>query len=234
MTVISTYQPYFSPFGGFFEKAFHSDILVLMDTVQFPLGSTWLTRNRFKNDQGVLWIIIPVWKRGLGLQRICDVRICNEGRWAEKCLKALKTAYKNAPYFEDHVNFLQGIFFEPSERLIDLNVKIIRYLMEHMAVSSRLVLLSGLGIETKEPRLSVEVAKRIGANDFLAQTGAKKYLDSRLFQKEGIGLKFYSPRPVIYPQLWGEFLPNLSAFDMLFNCGPKAGNILRGRRVQGV
>lgn len=68
--ILSTSQPYFSPFPGFFLKAFLSDIFVILDEVQFPMGTTWLTRNRFKNDQGTLWMTVPVWKKGLGLQKI--------------------------------------------------------------------------------------------------------------------------------------------------------------------
>lgn len=197
-----------------------------MDTVQFPRGSTWLTRNRFKNDQGTLWISVPVWKKGLGLQRICDVRICHEKSWSRKCLASLKTAYKRAPYFEDHLSFFEGVFSEPFERLIDINVKSISYLLDHLAVSARLVLLSELGLEAREPELSVAVSKMLGATDFLAQTGAKKYLDRQLFDDAGINLKFFNPRPPVYPQLWGDFIPNLSAFDLLFNCGPRSRTIL--------
>jgi len=97
--IISAYQPYFAPFSGFFAKALRSDLLVIMDRVQFPRGTTWLTRNRFKNDQGTLWMTIPVWKKGLGLQKIDEVRICHEGRWARKHLVSLKSAYANAPFF---------------------------------------------------------------------------------------------------------------------------------------
>jgi len=70
--ILSTSQPYFSPFPGFFLKAFLSDIFVVLDEVQFPRGTTWLTKNRFKNDQGTLWMTVPVWKKGLGLQKISE------------------------------------------------------------------------------------------------------------------------------------------------------------------
>ena len=68
--ILSTAQPYFAPFPEFFYKAYLSDIFVILDRVQFPRGTTWMTRNRFKNDQGVLWLTVPVLKKGLGLQRI--------------------------------------------------------------------------------------------------------------------------------------------------------------------
>jgi hypothetical protein len=88
--ILSTNQPYFSPFPGFFYKAYLSDIFVILDQVQFPLGTTWLSRNRYKNDQGTLWMTVPVWKKGLGLQRIDEVKICHEGRWAKKHQESLK------------------------------------------------------------------------------------------------------------------------------------------------
>jgi hypothetical protein len=82
--ILSTYQPYFAPFPGFFHKMLLSDIFVLLDEVQFPRGTTWITRNRFKHDQGSLWITVPVRKKGLGLQRINEVKICHEAPSARK------------------------------------------------------------------------------------------------------------------------------------------------------
>lgn len=224
--IVSAYQPYFAPFPGFFSKALRSDLLVLMDSVQFPQGTTWLTRNRFKNDQGTLWMTIPVWKKGLGLQRINEVRVCHEGRWAKKHLASLKTAYAKAPFFEDHLVFLESIFTGGAERLVDLNISIIGYLIEHFGISVRTCLLSELDIDEREPRLSLEVCKGLGASHFLAQASAKKYLDKEAFEGAGIGLQFFNPRPPVYPQLWGSFVPNLSAFDLLFNCGPKGHEIM--------
>lgn len=224
--IISAYQPFFAPFPGFFAKALRSDMLVIMDAVQFPLGATWLTRNRFKNSQGTLWMSIPVWKKGLGLQRINEVKICHERPWAKKHLGSLETAYANAPFFEDHLSFLETLFSERFEKLIDLNLNIIQYLKKHLGISARVTLLSDLGIEAKEPQLSVEIAKKLGASHFLAQNSAKKHLDERAFRKAGIELTFFNPRPSVYPQLWGPFIPNLSTFDLIFNCGPKASDIL--------
>ena len=76
--IITTHQPIFLPWPGFFAKALHADVRVLLDTVQFPLGRSWMTRNRLKSDQGELWLRVPVWKIGKGTQRICDVAICDD------------------------------------------------------------------------------------------------------------------------------------------------------------
>ena len=226
--IVSANQPYFCPYPGFFYKACRSDVLVLLDEVQFPRGTTWITRNRFKNDQGFLWLTVPVWKKGLGLQQINHVRLCREGRWPHKHFASLKTAYAHAPYLEDHLAFLEEIFTSPRERLIDLNLAIIRYLMNSLHINTRLVLLSELGIAARGSQLLIEISRAVGAQTFLASSQARKYPDGGLFEANEIELSLFTYDAPIYPQLWGDFLANLSTFDLLLNCGPKALDIILG------
>ncbi|MFZ5448040.1 MAG: WbqC family protein [Thermodesulfobacteriota bacterium] len=224
--IVSANHPYFSPFPGFFYKASLSDCLVILDNVQFPRGTTWISRNRFKNDQGTLWLTIPVWKKGLGLQPINQVRICYEGRWPHKHLQSLKSAYSHAPFLGDHLDFLEEVFSRRWEWLLDLNLAIIRHLMGSLQIETRLVLLSELGISAGGTQLLVEICRALGAPTFLAQSQAQKYLDENLFRESGIELRLYKYQAPIYPQLWGDFLASLSTFDLVFNCGPKARDIL--------
>jgi hypothetical protein len=227
--ILSASQPYFAPFPGFFFKAHISDIFVILDSVQFPRGTTWISRNRFKGPHGKLWMTIPVWKKGLGLQRINDVGIYHEGRWRRKHLESLKTAYAHAPYFPEHLPFLNEMFSESFQRLIDLNLAVITHLMRHLNVQTRVELLSELDIRSSGDERLVDLCGKFQAKRFLAQASARKYLDSRAFEAADIELEFFQPPSPVYPQLWGDFIPNLSAFDLLFNCGPKAHDILAAR-----
>ncbi len=224
--IISANQPYFCPFPGFFYKALLSDVLVILDDVQFPQGTTWISRNRFKNDQGPLWLTIPVWKKGLGLQNINQVRICYEGRWPRKHPESLKSAYGNAPYLGDHLSLVEEIFASKFAKLVDLNLTVIRYLMNFLQIDTRLVLLSELAVKGRGTQLLIEICKVMGASTFLVQSQAQKYLDAELFQEDGIELRSLRYIPSIYPQLWGDFLANLSTFDLVVNCGLKARDIL--------
>lgn len=228
--IIAASQPYFAPFPGFFYKAHLSDVLVLLDEVQFPRGTTWITRNRFKNDQGTLWMTIPVKKKGLGLQNINAVRIYHEGHWARKHTASLKNAYANAPYFADHINFLKTLFSEKFEKLIDLNLRVIRYLIKCLNIDTKVVLLSELGIQARGDQLLIDICRAQGASCYLAQSPAQKYLNPDLFRDAQIKLAYFKPPAIIYPQLWGSFIPNLSAFDLVFNCGPKSYEILVAER----
>ncbi len=224
--IISSNQPYFCPFPGFFYKALLSDVLIILDEVQFPHGTTWISRNRFKNDQGGLWLTIPVWKKGLGEQHINQVRICWEGRWPRKHLESLRSSYRNAPYLRDHFRFINELFAGRGEKLFDLNLAIINYLMNFLEIKTRVVLLSELGVKGRATQLLTEICKAVGASCFLAQSQTKRYLDTDLFQKEGIELRYFRYVAPIYPQLWGDFLANLSTLDLVFNCGPRARDLL--------
>ena len=157
---------------------------------------------------------------------ISELRIYDEGRWARKHLASLMSAYARAPYLSDHLNFVGGLFSGKFDMLIDFNRAVIRYLMDHFQIKTKTLLLSELGIEGKGDQRLIELCKKMEASHFLAQSAAKKYLDTDLFREAGIELEFFNPPSPVYPQLWGDFLPNLSAFDLLFNCGPKAHDIL--------
>ena len=224
--IISTNQPYFLPFPGFFYKAHLSDVFVVLDTVQFPRGSSWVSRNRFKNDQGALWLSVPVWKKGLGLQRIHEVRICHEVHWVAKHLASLKTAYAQAPYFGDYLPFIETTYRTQFEKLIEFNLAFIRYLFRQLEIETEIKLLSELGIQSAGNQMLVEICQRLGASVYLAQHAAEKYLDRRPFRKADVEVQLVKPSARVYPQLWGDFISNLSTFDLLFNCGPKAHEIL--------
>ncbi len=228
--IVSVQQPYFCPYPGFFFKASACDVFVLMDDVQFPQGTTWTSRNRFKNDQGCLWMTVPVLRKGLGLQRINEVEICG-GRWRKKHLESLKTAYRNAPYLADHLGLFEEVFSPQYTRLADMNIAIIRYAMDFLGIETRLVLSSDLGLCERGSRLIVEVCSKLGGKVFLSQRSAWKYLDGDLFEQAGISLKPMIPPEIVYPQLWGDFIGNLSVFDCIFNCGQASREIiLKGKK----
>jgi hypothetical protein len=169
---------------------------------------------------------IPVWKKGLGLQRIDEVRICHGGRQAQKHLLSLKQAYADAPYLSDHLQFAEKIFSTAFDQLIDLNMAIIDHLMLYLGVDTEIRKLSELNIKNGGDHLLIEICRFFKASTYIAPAAAGKHLNADLFEIAGIELRYAKVRSCIYPQLWGDFIPDLSTFDLLFNCGPKAREIL--------
>ncbi len=222
MLSVACHQPNFMPWPGFFYKAIKADTLVLLDNVQFPLGTSWLNRNRLKNKSGAFWLTVPVWKRGRGMQSINGVEICNERDWQRKHYLSLIHAYKNAPYFYEHLDFFKEIFNKKWQRLLDLNLVILKHLLNALGIKKDIILSSSLNINAKGQELLIKICKRLSASYYVSLSTSKKYVGKRLFQRENIDVRFYPFKPMVYPQLWGDFIPNLSSIDLLLNCGNKA------------
>jgi hypothetical protein len=220
--VVGCHMPYFIPYPGYFLHVALCDVFVILDSVQFPQGRSWVSRNLIKLDQGKCWLSIPVMRKGLGLQAIQQVRVMKEGNWARKLIKTFETAYKDAPYFQDHMEIISLTFKDPPQSLLEINLTFLDYILTQLSIKTEILLLSSMGIDAKEPMLSYLIAKELGAQVFLSMTPKKKYLNAGVFEKAQISLRFIQYKPIVYPQLWGRFEPNLSTLDLLFNCGPRS------------
>lgn len=220
-------RPYFAPYPGFFQKARLVDTLVLLDAVQFPQGTTWVSRNRFKDDRGAFWLTLPVRTKGLGRRLISEVRICSDERRARKQIEHLRHAYAHAPYFEEHIRALASALSAGGEILAAVNFALIRYLMHALGVATPVLRLSEVGPVggTGTQRL-IDLCRALKADGFLVQRSALAHVDPARFAAAGIRLHTFGPRAPVYPQLWGGFVPDLSTFDLLFTCGTKARDIL--------
>ena len=225
--IVACHQPNFLPWIGFFYKALLADLVVLLDDVQFARGFTWVNRNRLKCDQGELWLTVPVKKKGRGLQKISDVEVLDEVHWTRRFFQGISQNYAHAPYFAEHRAFLKDLMQIRWRKLVDLNVAAIYYLSGSLGIDNKVVLQSSLQIQSQGSELLVKICKEIGADSFLAPQVSKKYLDEKVFAQYEIGINFFKFVPPVYPQLWGEFIFNLSTLDLLLNCGGKSLEVMK-------
>lgn len=224
--IVTTHQPIFVPWPGFFYKALHADALVLLDRVQFPQGRGWLHRNRLKSDQGDHWLRVPLSRSGRGTQVIADVEICDDADWRTKHLRSVRELYAHAPYLQPHLTALEEIYGRRHRTLAALNVDLIRHLWAALEVPAALYLQSELGVGGRGADLLANVCVALRSNTYLASTVAAKYIDPRTLGARGIETALAKFRPPVYPQLWGDFRYNLSTLDLILNCGPKARDII--------
>jgi hypothetical protein len=224
---VTTHQPIFLPWPGFFFKALQADTMVLLDRVQFPLGRGWMTRNRLKSAHGELWLTVPVWKKGRGKQTIGDVQICNESDWKRKHIESIRQQYAHAPYLDEHLPHLESIYARNHRRLMDFNLELIRYFWSALNLRTRLLLQSELDVSGTGIDLLLSVCHAVQGDTYATFRPVEKHLDTQAFAVDGIQLRFAPFRPPIYPQLWGDFRYNLSALDLLLCHGPKSLDIIK-------
>jgi hypothetical protein len=200
--------------------------MVLLDDVQFPLGRGWVNRNRLKNREGEMFLTVPVRKKGRAFQVISKVEIFDETDWKGKHLQSIYHCYAYAPYFKEFFPVIESIYTANHFYLVDLNLELIKFFWEVLGLKQALYIQSELGVSGSGTDLIINVCNKLKADTYLNFPIVEKHLDFALMEKSGIQNKYCRFKPPVYPQLWGEFIYNLSALDMLFNCGEKSRDII--------
>jgi hypothetical protein len=227
MSTAVVLQPGYLPWLGFFDQLHRSDIFVYYDDVQYDKHG-WRNRNRIKTQTGPLWLTVPVRHRGEGLPRIVDVEIDARIPWARKHVASIRQAYARAPFVARYLPALEEVLERKWERLVDLDIACAALIAQWFGLRRRVERSSTLGIEGSRSERLVNICEYFGATTYLSGDAAKGYLDVELFTQHGIQVEWQRYVHPAYPQLHGEFVPYLSALDLLLNCGDEAPLIAFG------
>lgn len=229
--LLAIHQPHYLPWLGYMDKLRRCDVFVFLDNVQFEKNG-WQNRNRIKTAQGWQWLTVPVLYRHP--MRIEEVPINNKVDWRRKHLMALVTNYSKAPFFKEYLPALEEVLSRPWELLADLNIAISLALMKALGLERRTVRASSFPCRDEPTQRLIDLCLALGAESYLSGPQGRGYMDLGKFEEAGVRVIFQDFRHPVYPQLYGEFIPGLSAVDLLFNCGPESLAILadEGERVR--
>ena len=224
--LIAIHQPQYLPWLGYLDKIDKADVFVILDNVQFKKNE-WQNRNRIKTAQGCQWITVPVLYRFP--EKINEVMVNNKASWSRKHLQALITNYSKSPYFDNYKSFFEDIFSRNWDRLVDINIEIIKFLISALGLNTKLVMASDLQLREGQTERLIDICKMLNGDKYLAGKDGSSYMNLELFDKEGIETIFQEFKHPVYDQLFGDFEPCMSAIDLLFNCGNNSLEILRGQ-----
>ncbi len=227
-------QPHYLPWIGYFEMIDRADLFVFLDDVQY-VTREWKNRNRIRKTatgQYAKWLTVPVAKQDRSAP-ICDVSISTTaGDWVRRHLDALITVYKGAPFFEDHIGWIEENLSEHRVgKLADLNVHLATDICSIFGIDTELVRSSKLGIAGKREEKLRAICKELGATTYLANNATAEYVPAGYFEERQIDFQVQDYSHPVYKQLHRDqalsFVSHLSIVDLLFNAGPYALSILR-------
>jgi hypothetical protein len=95
-------------------------------------------------------------------------------------------------------------------------------------VRPRIERASTLDIDGGQSDRLVNICRHFGATRYLSGSAAREYLDVALFARNDIAVEWQDFAHPVYPQLHGEFVPYLSAVDLILNCGAESRAVLEG------
>lgn len=223
--IVGIHQPNYLPYIGFFDKLRKSDVFIIYDDAQFTKGD-FQQRNRIRIHRGWKWLTVPIEKKHIPINQIKirnDVEI--EGTtWQEAHFKEIYDNYKKAPYYPSFEKDIRRIYEQQYGMLIDVNIKLIEFLMKSFEINTEIVYSSEFGFSSKSTERLVDLVSAIGGDVYLSGPMGKDYLDLRLFKDKNIQVSFQDFRHPVYKQQYDGFEPNMSAIDALLNGGPEVVN----------
>ena len=226
MKVLITQSNYI-PWKGYFDAIARADVLVLYDEMQYTKRD-WRNRNKIKLPNGLQWLTIPVQVKGKFHQKINETKV-TDGDWQQKHWNSLAHAYKKAPFFDDYATELEALYLNQRyEFLSVVNRTFIEQICTWLNIDTEIQWSKEFDLVGDKSQKLLNICKELGADEYISGPAAKNYMDTDLFEVEGIDIHWmdYSDYPS-YPQLHGDFEHGVTVLDLLFNTGGDAPNYLK-------
>lgn len=221
--IISGHQPNYLPWLGYFHKMMSCDLFVILDDILLSRREI-TNKNKIKAADGERLLSVPLNRKK---SLIKDMTIHNAVPWYKNHWGSLQTSYVRSPYWKKYKDLFAPIYEKPGESLAELNLRLIDVIREILEIKTPMIRTSEIpGIEGKKGDRIISICKQCNADLFISGNGARVYNDEEAFARNNIRLVYQEFEHPVYPQLWGEFMPNLSAVDLIFNCGPKSKDYL--------
>jgi len=167
-----------------------------------------------------MYITVPV-KKGAYGQLICDVETSSHNaNWKNKHFRSIEQNYSKAPYFSRYRDFLHDIYTKNWEKLMDINIYIIEFLLKELCIETKTVVDADLNAKGSKSQLLISICKELGCNTYISNLGSKAYIQVDEFAREGIDHIYINYVGKPYKQRYEGFEANLSTLDLLMNCGP--------------
>lgn len=230
---LTIHQPEFLPWLGFLHKISLADTVVILDDIQYR-HQYFQNRNKIRTKDGWTWLIIPVMHQALDEWQINKVEIDEKNRWRRKIIGSIEVNYSKCPFFTEYWPELKEIFNKDYNRLIDLNMEIIRYFFRVFGMERKILFSSEFGLSSKKGELVFDICKTTGATTYISGISGKEYLDMARFAQAEIPVEFQEFHHPIYMQRYSPFIPCMSSIDLLFNHGPNSKYILKGVGVETI
>lgn len=225
---VAVMQPYVFPYAGYFSLVQASDVFVFYDDVHFRKGG-WINRNRILINGAPYLFSIPL-KNGSPNVLIKDVETRDAGRFREKFLKQLDLAYRKAPYFDQGMAYVEGVFASGGDHVSDLAIHSVKGLYALIGIERDFLLSSKAFAESrgmeKSDRL-IAITKALGADSYVNAPGGQALYSKEYFKRQGVSLSFVRPVPLAGDMRGkdGDIEGGLSIIDAVMN--NDAENLLR-------
>lgn len=216
------HQPDFMPHLGFFDRFLEADLYISLDHVQFVRNTSrsWTNRDKIKTPQGARWLTVAV-KKSSSFSPINSIELADTN-WRDENLSLLTEHYKRSSGFKEVMPEIERLYAQPFRLLKDFNIASIELLMDMLDARVPWIWSSRLNPQGEKNDLLVDLLQKVSATHYISGQGALDYFCAEPFVNAQIQVVWPKYEHPLYKQEFGDFIPNLSALDLLLNHGIKS------------
>jgi hypothetical protein len=215
---MAAHQPAWIPYLGFFDKVIKSDVFVILDDVQYSKNG-FINRNKIRTSDGEQWITIPVKKDSY--KKTINKTVVADTKYKKKIEKTLFQNYSKSNFWGSYSNTIINLLDFNSNKLFEINMKWLKWLLNELEIPTKIILQSELiKSDLQKTDMLIDLCNQTGCHHYLSGIGARKYLNKKGMNGNGIKVTWQFFNHPTYNQVYKPFIENLSVIDALFNLGP--------------
>ncbi|MBI6511524.1 WbqC family protein [Proteus sp. PR00174] len=214
--ILAVMQPYLFPYIGYYQLAYHSDMFIFYDDVNY-IKKGYINRNNIVTKNGLLLFTLPI-------NNASQNKMINELYFIEntkKILSTIKMSYSKSKYFDDIYPIIEKTFNNKNRNVANIASNSIIETFQYLGVNLNYDFSSRINYnrENSAQEKIYELCKINNADKYVNAYGGMALYDKDEFKKRNIELGFINSIPTPYTQVnSNEFIKNASMIDILMNC----------------
>jgi len=178
---------------------------ILIEVNENYIKQSFRNRCYILTANGPQALIVPVLLGSFHKTAIKDIRIDYSKRWQQIHIRAIESAYRNAPYFQYYFEDIEKAIMKGTQYLVDLNTKLLEITLKSIRLDKPLRFTESFIVPSGSP------------TDYRFSISPKNKSD------------YISPEYIqVFP--YKNYIKGLSVIDLLFNNGPSSLELLSVNR----
>lgn len=214
--ILAVMQPYLFPYIGYYQLAYHSDMFIFYDDVNY-IKKGYINRNNIITKNGPYLFTLPI--KGASQNKLIRELYFTEE--TNKILATIEMTYSKSKYFNNIYPIIEKIFNNKERQVSKITSQSIIKVFEYLGLTIDYKFSSKINYnrENNAQEKIYDLCKIHKADNYVNASGGIELYDKNEFKKRNIKLNFINSIPTPYSQINSkEFIKNASMIDILMNC----------------
>lgn len=213
--ILAVMQPYLFPYIGYYQLAYHADMFIFYDDVNYIKGG-YINRNNILTKNGKLLFTVPV-NQASSFKKINELEFSSN---IKKVLATIQQAYSKAPNFNAVYPMIEKILLSEDRNVAKIASNSIIEIFNYLEIPFKYEFSSNIDydreLDAKNKLFSF--CKLYNAQKYTNTPGGRSLYNKDEFKSKNIELTFIETDDITYTQFNNEkFESNLSIIDLLMN-----------------